>query len=43
MAAREVDLLGRAGAELPVQPDGSILVELGPWEIRTIQLQPAPS
>ncbi|HEY8846234.1 MAG TPA: hypothetical protein VIM24_06205 [Candidatus Limnocylindrales bacterium] len=40
-AAREVDLLGRAGAELPVQPDGSILVELGPWEIRTIQLQPA--
>ena len=43
MAAREVDLLGRAGAELPIQPDGSILVELGPWEIRTIQLQPAPS
>ena len=40
-AAREVDLLGRAGAALPVQPDGSILVELGPWEIRTIQLQPA--
>jgi len=32
----------RAGAALPVQPDGSILVELGPWEIRTIQLQPAP-
>jgi alpha-mannosidase len=42
LAAREVDLLGRTGAELPVQPDGSIHLKLGAWEIRTIQLRPAP-
>jgi alpha-mannosidase len=39
-AARSVDLLGRVGAELPVEPDGSIHIALGAWEIRTFQLRP---
>ena len=38
--AREVDLLGRVGAELPIASDGSVTLELGPWEIRTIRLRP---
>jgi mannosylglycerate hydrolase len=41
--AREVDLLGRIGAELPVASDGSITLSLGPWEIRTIRVRPLPS
>ena len=43
VAAREVDLLSRTGAELPVNADGSIDLSLGPWEIRTIRIQPRPS
>jgi mannosylglycerate hydrolase len=39
IAAREVDLLGRSGAGLPVEANGSLRLELGPWEIRTIQLR----
>jgi len=39
-AARDVDLLGRVGADLPVEGDGSIRVGLGAWEIRTIQVRP---
>ena len=39
--AREVDLLGRIGAEVPVGADGSIRLSLAPWEIRTIRIQPA--
>jgi alpha-mannosidase len=39
-AAREVDLLGRVGAELALEPDGSIRVALGAWAIRTIQARP---
>lgn len=35
--ARDVDLLGRATADLPVS-DGRLEVPLGPWEIRTLQL-----
>jgi alpha-mannosidase len=38
-AARDVDLLGRSGADLPVEANGSLRLELGPWEIRTIQLR----
>ncbi len=36
-AARDVDLLGRLGAELAVDPDGRLQFALGPWEIRTIR------
>ena len=39
-AAREVDLVGRVGVALPIEPDGSIRVALGAWEIRTIQVRP---
>ncbi len=35
--ARDVDLLGRAGAEIPVD-DGPLVLELGPFEIRTVQI-----
>ncbi|MDP9482711.1 MAG: alpha-mannosidase [Chloroflexota bacterium] len=38
--AREVDLLGRPGADLAVN-GGVLELDLGPWEIRTIQLRPA--
>jgi mannosylglycerate hydrolase len=38
-AALEVDLLGRTGAELPIEPDGSIALALGPWAIRTIRIR----
>jgi alpha-mannosidase len=37
-AAREADLLGRPGADLPLAADDLVLT-LGPWEIRTIQLR----
>ncbi len=36
-AARDVDLLGRTGAALAIEPDGSIHLPIGPWEIRTLQ------
>jgi mannosylglycerate hydrolase len=42
VAAREVDLLGRVGADLPVETDGSIALELGAWEIRTVQARIEP-
>jgi mannosylglycerate hydrolase len=35
--AREADLLGRPGAELPLEA-GALRLDLGPWEIRTVQL-----
>jgi len=38
-AAREVDLLGRSGAGLPLGPDGSLHLELAAWEIRTVQVR----
>ncbi|HYI66780.1 MAG TPA: hypothetical protein VEW95_07655 [Candidatus Limnocylindrales bacterium] len=38
-AARDADLRGTPGAELPVGPDGAVRLELGPAEIRTIQLR----
>jgi mannosylglycerate hydrolase len=38
-AARDVDLLGRAGLDRPVDPDGSLRLPLGAWEIRTIRLR----
>ncbi|HEX5823143.1 MAG TPA: hypothetical protein VFY18_01670 [Candidatus Limnocylindrales bacterium] len=41
VAATEVDLLGRIGADLPVEPDGSVAVSLSAWEIRTIRIRPA--
>ena len=41
--AREVDLLGRVGADLPVESDGSVTLRLGPWEIRTIRVRPSPT
>jgi mannosylglycerate hydrolase len=41
VAAREADLLGRAGAALPVA-GGSLRLDLTAWEIRTVQLQLAP-
>jgi alpha-mannosidase len=37
--AREADLLGRPGAPLRVR-DGVLDIELGPWEIRTLWLEP---
>jgi len=37
--AREVDLLGRSGPDLPLEPDGSLRVALGAWEIRTFRLR----
>ncbi|HEX2373361.1 MAG TPA: alpha-mannosidase [Actinomycetota bacterium] len=41
VAAREADLLGRAGADLPVAGD-RLRLDLAAWEIRTVQLQLAP-
>ena len=41
-AARDVDLLGRPGAPLDVS-GGVLELDLGPWEIRTIQLRPSPA
>jgi mannosylglycerate hydrolase len=40
-AAREADLLGRAGAELPLAA-GTLRLDLAAWEIRTVQLRLAP-
>jgi 2-O-(6-phospho-alpha-D-mannosyl)-D-glycerate hydrolase len=40
LAAREVDLLGRTGAELRLG-DGGVTLDLGPWEIRTVQVRRA--
>ena len=37
-AAREADLIGRAGADLAVA-GGSLRLDLGAWEVRTVQLQ----
>jgi mannosylglycerate hydrolase len=37
-AAREADLLGRPGPDLPVT-GGALRLELGAWEIRTVQLR----
>jgi alpha-mannosidase len=36
--AREADLLGRPGAPIPSEA-GTLTLELGPWEIRTVQLR----
>ena len=41
VAAREADLLGRPGPELPVT-GGGLRLELGAWEIRTVQLRLGP-
>jgi alpha-mannosidase len=41
VAARDVDLLGRPGPERPVETDGSLRLELGAWEIRTIRVRRA--
>jgi alpha-mannosidase len=38
LAAREADLLGRPGPDLPVA-GGALRLELGAWEIRTVQLR----
>jgi glycosyl hydrolase family 38 len=38
VAAREADLLGRAGADLPVT-GGALRLDLAAWEIRTVQFQ----
>ena len=37
--AREADLRGAPGAAVAVEPDGVLRLELGPSEIRTIQLR----
>jgi alpha-mannosidase len=37
--ARDVDLLGRPGPDRPVEPDGSLRLVLGAWEIRTIRVR----
>jgi alpha-mannosidase len=41
VAARAADLLGRPGPELPVT-GGSLRLDLGAWEIRTVQLRLGP-
>jgi Glycosyl hydrolases family 38 N-terminal domain/Alpha mannosidase middle domain len=38
VAAREADLLGRPGPDLALS-DGTLRLDLGPWEIRTVQLR----
>ncbi|MBA2718118.1 MAG: alpha-mannosidase [Chloroflexi bacterium] len=42
-AARNVDLLGRLGSELTIDPDGALRVGLRPWEIRTIRVTDRPA
>jgi len=37
----EVDLLGRPGTVLAVDPDGSLRLPMAPWEIRTIRVRTA--
>jgi alpha-mannosidase len=39
--ARRCDLLGRPGESLPVAGDGSVALELGAWQIATLQLRTA--
>jgi mannosylglycerate hydrolase len=41
VAAREADLLGRPGPDLPVS-GGGLRLALGAWEIRTLQLRLSP-
>ena len=41
VAAREADLLGRAGPDLLVAA-GALQLDLAAWEIRTVQLKLAP-
>jgi mannosylglycerate hydrolase len=41
VAARQADLLGRAGPDLPVA-GGSLRLDLGAWEIRTVQFRLDP-
>jgi hypothetical protein len=41
VAARAADLLGRPGMELPVA-GGALRLDLGAWEIRTVQLWLGP-
>jgi hypothetical protein len=43
VAARDVDLLGRPGADLAIDADGTLRVALGAWEIRTIRIRTAPT
>ena len=38
-AARDVDLLGRAGDDLAIASDGTVRITLRAWEIRTIRLR----
>jgi alpha-mannosidase len=38
-SARTIDLLGRPGEALPMDADG-VALDLGPWEIRTVLVQP---
>lgn len=40
-SAREVDLLGRPVVDLRVAGPGALELAIGPWEIRTIRLEPA--
>ena len=40
VAAREVDLLGRGVAELPIVAPGRLELPIGPWEIRTLRVRP---
>ena len=37
-AAREADLLGRPGPDLALHDAGRLDLELGPWALRTVQL-----
>jgi alpha-mannosidase len=41
-AARRVDLVGRAGADLPLVEPGVLTIPLGAWEIATVQLLDRP-
>ncbi len=43
VAAGEVDLLGRPGADLAIEPDGSIRLPMAAWEIRTIRARFGPT
>jgi len=36
--ARDVDLLGRTGADLTLEPDGALRLPLRAWEIRTVRV-----
>jgi alpha-mannosidase len=43
VAARDVDLLGRTGADVPITLNGSLELSLNPWEIRTIRIRTGPA